>query len=132
MNKKDLDILPESINIPERSTVVRRLNNVISIGRSDYRYIEDRHFCGRFAITNRRGCGYTHAERIAKITAAAKEDGVKPTICLAQRDGSGTKINTASPDGATWRTVELLSAFKTSDDKLVVIEIAQPKAKGKE
>ena len=129
MKKKDLAIIPDNIDIPKRSPIMKRLFNIIAVAKSDYRYIEERNFHGRFAITNRRGVEYTHSERIAEVVAAAEEEGVKPLIRLVSWAKSGMKINTESPDGATWRTVELLSAYKTPDGKLVVIEIAPPKAK---
>lgn len=134
-DRKDLDALPEGTTIPPRPHVTqhgKEFSNVIGVAKKDFDYIAERNFKGRFAITNRRGMAYTHSERIARIVEWAKLTGTTPAICIAQAKSTGTtKTGKSAPDGATWRTVEVVSAFKADDGKLVVIEIMPPKT-GKE
>ena len=93
------------------------MSNVILISKSDFGYMAERHFKGRFAITNRRDSDH----RISLRLANAMNNHSAIVLSVAQE-----RRTTDSPDGMTWRTVRLLSAYKTEDDKLCVIEIAPP------
>ena len=124
--KKDLNILPKGMSVPTRPAYrcrARGPKNIIRISKSDYEYIEERRFEGRFAITNKMANGITTAYRLA---AALDRDG-KIVLSI-----SGENRTTKMPDGATWRTVRLVSAFKTEDGKPCVIEIEPLAAKGGE
>lgn len=119
MNKenKDLGVLPKGMDIPTRPRIARdgrNIGNTILVAKRDFNHIEQRNFKGRFTILNRQRGNHTTAYRLA---VALEND---KTICLSVAQENRT---TKSPNGATWRTVKLLSAFKTEDGKLCVIEI---------
>lgn len=119
----DLNVLPKDCAIPARPNARghRSLGNIIRIAKSDFDYMAERHFAGRFAIYNRRdGSGHMTSSRIAALLSR-NEKTIVLSIAQKRRD-------TKSPDGATWRTVRLLSAYRTEDGKLCVIEIAPPGA----
>ena len=121
----DLNVLPKGCTIPARPNARghRGLGNIILIAKGDFDYMAERHFTGRFAIYNRKtGNGHMTSSRIAALLSRNEETII---LSIAQENR-----NTKSPDGATWRTVRLLSAYKTEDGKLCVIKIAPPDAKG--
>lgn len=121
----DLSILPKGLKVPPRHVKrgTRSIGNVILIAKSDFGYMEERNFHGRFSIRNRwTPNGLTISERLATILQRG-DDTVLLSIPRVKR-------TTNSPDGATWRTVRLLSAYKTEDDKLCVIEIEPPRKDG--
>ena len=128
-NHIDLAVLPSDIELPARPSRThaggRAISNTFFCSKADFGYMSERKFCGRYAISNRKANGLTYAERIATIISTTQPD--KPTIRLV---ANGEKVNTTSPDGATWRTLELRSAYKSPDGKLVVIEIAPKSNKG--
>lgn len=117
----DLSILPKGLKVPPcpRRIGTRTIGNIIPISKSDFAYMEERSFHGRFAIRNNRTTNrLTISERLATILQRGDV-----TVLLSI---PSVKRTTKSPDGATWRTVKLLSAHKTEDGKLCVIEIKPP------
>jgi hypothetical protein len=123
---KDLKTLPKGMDIPTRHRAEqgsRSIGNTILVAKGDFDYIEQRKFKGRFTILNKHSGNHTTAYRLA----VALENN--STICLSIAQERRT---TKMPDGATWRTVRLVSAYKTEDGKLCVIEIEPLAAKGGE
>lgn len=93
------------------------IGNIVLICKSDFDYMRERGFRGRFTILNKRNSnGITHSVRLANAL-----NGDDNTIVLSVATERRT---TKSPDGATWRTVRLVSAYKTEDGKFCVIEIS--------
>lgn len=117
----DLSILPKGLKVPPRHVKrgTRSIGNVILIAKSDFGYMEERNFQGRFAIRNRRASSICTSARLAD---ALETENKSILLSIAQE-----RRTTNSPDGATWRTVKLLSAYKTEDGKLCVIEIEPPR-----
>ena len=112
-----LEILPADIPVPQRPCQLgRRASNLIPISKTNFEYMRERHFRGRFAICNRNTGTLRVASRLAK---ALDRSDTTIVLSIAQEPR-----NTTSPDGATWRTVQLKSAYRTEDDNLCVIEIA--------
>lgn len=114
----DLPTLPRGISIPARpSRGGRKLSNIIDISKTDFDYMAERHFKGRFCITN-----YDRKPSVsARLAALSGRDAANILLKVANISRS-TKL----ADGTTWRTVSLLSAYKTEDGKYCVIEIAPP------
>ena len=123
MKDIDLNTLPKDCTVPTRHHVKcdkYRLGNVILVSKGDFEYMAERRFKGRFSIANRLLNGHFTSHRIAVALEGDK------TILLSVAQERRT---TGCPDGATWRTVRLVSAYKTEDGKLCVIEIEPPRAK---
>ena len=121
---KDLETLSRNAEIPPRASIRgkgKSMSHKLPISKSDFLYIQERHFRGRFTITNCGGFTLTSI-RLAEILSSNH---------LLTLKIDGTKIDTVSPDGSEWRTVKLMSAFKTSDGKFCVIDI-EPPTVGKE
>ena len=121
----DLSILPKGLKVPPRHVKrgTRSIGNVIRIAKSDFGYMEERNFQGRFAIRNR--CVSNSICTSARLANALETENKSILLSIAQE-----RRTTNSPDGATWRTVRLLSAYKTEDGKLCVIEIESPRKDG--
>lgn len=118
----DLSILPKGLKVPPRHVKrgTRSIGNVILIAKSDFGYMEEHNFQGRFAIRNRRASSSIYTS--ARLAVALETEDKSILLSIAQE-----RRTTNSPDGATWRTVKLLSAYKTKDGKLCVIEIEPPR-----
>ena len=118
----ELETLPRNMKVPSRPAKRggHAISNIVLICKSDFDYMREREFRGRFTILNKRnGSGITHSVRLANAL-----NGDDKTIVLSVATERRT---TKSPDGATWRTVRLVSAYKTDDNKLCVIEITTEK-----
>ena len=117
----DLKTLPKGMEIPWRPAANRSrpIGNRIDISKADFDYMQSRDFKGRFTVRNRK----LNLERtISARLAAALESKTKPGVIVL---GIANKPKTTTgADGATWRTVRLISAYKSEDGKLCVIEIA--------
>lgn len=117
----ELKTLPKDMDIPWRPAANRSrpIGNRIHVSKADFDYMQTRNFKGRFAIRNRRvGLAMTLSTRLAVALGNKEKPGV---IVLNVVNKSKT---TTGADGATWRTVRLISAYKSEDGKLCVIEIA--------
>ena len=113
----DLNTLPEGVKIPSRC--IYRSRNPILISKADFDYMEERSFHGRFTIVNR---AISSKKRTSmRLAAVLKKEDRNIVLSIAQERRTAN-----SPDGATWRTVRLLSAFKPDDSKYCVIEIEPP------
>lgn len=117
----ELETLPKGIEIPWRPAAKRSrpIRNRIYVGQADFDYMQTRNFKGRFAVRNRKiGLSMTLSARLA----VALEKKAKPSVIVL--DVVNKPKTTTGVDGATWRAVRLVSAYKSEDGKLCVIEIA--------
>lgn len=117
----ELETLPKGMEIPWRPTAIRSrpIGNRIHISKADFDYMQTRNFKGRFAVRNRK----LNLDRtISARLAAALGNKAKPGVIVLSI--ANKPKTTTGADGATWRTVRLISAYKSEDEKLCVIEIA--------
>lgn len=123
----DLPIAPKDFEmpqIPRRIRGTRKSNNFVSIPKSDFVYMAEQKFCGWFAIRN---CA-RNREFLSVRLMRMLEDGAR-TIRLRIVN---SKMDLKLPDGATWHTVMLVSAYKDASGKRVAIHIEPCAADGKE
>ena len=116
----DLKTLPKGMEIPWRPAANRSrpIGNRIDISKADFDYMQSRNFKGRFAVMNRK----LNLERTISVRlAAALGNKAKPSVIVLSI--ANKPKTTTGADGATWRTVRLISAYKSEDGKLCVIEI---------
>lgn len=117
----ELETLPKDMEIPWRPAASRSrpIGNRIPISKADFDYMQTRNFKGRFAVRNRKiGLERVVSERLA----AALGNKAKPSVIILSI--ANKPKTTIGADGETWRTVRLISAYKSEDGNLCVIDIA--------
>lgn len=117
----ELETLPKGMEIPWRPAANRSrpIGNRIPISKADFDYMQTRNFKGRFAVMNRK----INLERTLSVRLAATlGNKEKPSVIVLYV--ANKPKTTTGMDGETWRTVRLISAYKSEDGKLCVIEIA--------
>lgn len=117
----ELETLPKGMEIPWRPAAnrARPIGNRIHISKADFDYMQTRNFKGRFAVKNRK----INLERTLSVRLAAALGNKMKRGVIVLSIANKPKTTTGA-DGATWRTVRLISAYKSEDGKLCVIEIA--------
>ena len=117
----ELETLPKGMEIPWRPAAnrARPIGNRIHVSKADFDYMQTRNFKGRFAVKNRK---IGHEMTLSARLAVALGNKAKPGVIVL--NVANKPKTTTGADGATWRTVRLISAYKSDDGKLCVIEIA--------
>lgn len=117
----ELETLPKDMEIPWRPAANRSrpIGNKIHISKADFDYMQSRNFKGRFAIRNRR---IGHELTLSTRLAVALGNKAKQSVIVL--NVANKPMTTTGVDGVTWRTVRLISAYKSEDGKVCVIEIA--------
>lgn len=116
----ELETLPKGMEIPWRPAANRSrpIGNRIDISKADFDYMQSRNFKGRFTVKNRK----INLERTLSVRLAAALGNKTKRGVIVLSIANKPKTTTGA-DGATWRTVRLISAYKSEDGKLCVIEI---------
>ena len=125
--RTDLPVAPADFKMQPSARVQRkgtRRGNVVAVSKTDFEYMAQQKFCGWFALKN----AVRNKELLSERLALMLKDGAKPTVRLKIVNA---KQDSQSPDGATWRTVRLVSAYRDASGRRVAVNIDTEVGKAK-